>query len=81
MFVAGFIGSPAMNLLDGRAGCAETGRRHARVGSHRLRVPPEVFAQRPALARHAGREIIAGIRPGGTWKMQAGPQGILPTGS
>ena len=63
VFVASFIGSPAMNLLMGRLGAQDAAGAMLEIGSHRLRVPPEVFAQRPALARHAGREIIAGIRP------------------
>ena len=62
IFVAGFIGSPAMNLLD--ATLAPDGDRLAvEFGGFRLPVPAEVVAQRPALRRFAGRTIVLGIRP------------------
>jgi multiple sugar transport system ATP-binding protein len=57
-FVAGFIGSPSMNLipakLDGSA---------AVFGSSRLELPPAVLASRPGLAGFAGREVVLGMRP------------------
>ena len=62
-FVAGFIGSPAMNLLDGTlapspedAGLAF----HAAGGAFSLPLPPR---WRQTLAAHAGRPILLGIRP------------------
>ena len=62
LFVAGFIGSPAMNLLQ------TTLRREGdglvvELGGHRLGVPAEVVAARPGLAAHDGRSIVVGIRP------------------
>jgi multiple sugar transport system ATP-binding protein len=62
LFVAGFIGSPAMNLVE--AGL-ERGDGVAAVvfGSHRLRVPDDVFRLRPALTRYVGRQVVLGIRP------------------
>src|SRR5688572_29462232 len=41
LFVAGFIGSPAMNLLEGSLGRAD-GRLTIRLGSLQLVVPPEL---------------------------------------
>jgi multiple sugar transport system ATP-binding protein len=62
LFVAGFIGSPAMNLVEARL---ERGDGGAAVvfGSHRLSVPDAVFDGRPALSRYVGRDLVLGIRP------------------
>ena len=57
LFVAAFIGSPAMNLVRGRL---EPGA--LRVGRHAIALPDDVAA-RPALARRVGEDVIAGIRP------------------
>jgi multiple sugar transport system ATP-binding protein len=62
LFVAEFIGSPAMNLVEGELGRAN-GALHVTVGSHRLRVDDEVVGKRPALARFEGKKVFVGIRP------------------
>jgi multiple sugar transport system ATP-binding protein len=62
VFVAGFIGSPAMNLLQARlelSGDALT----VDLGGQRLAVPQALLHQRPGLRSYAGREVIVGIRP------------------
>jgi len=62
IFVAGFIGSPAMNLLEARV----SGSGDALVlelGSQRLTVPPSLLAERPAIRSYAGRRLVVGIRP------------------
>jgi multiple sugar transport system ATP-binding protein len=62
LFVAGFIGSPAMNLVE--AEIAElNGGIVTRFGPHDVGVPPEVLASRPALRDYAGRRVALGIRP------------------
>src|SRR6266478_3058959 len=62
LFVAGFIGSPAMNLVE--AELAERGGGLAvRFGSHDLAVPQELLNERPALRSYVGRRIALGIRP------------------
>src|SRR4051794_23190510 len=62
MFVASFIGSPAMNILE--ATLERTGDDVVcRIGSATLTLPAEVLSARPALAGHAGRPIAVGIRP------------------
>jgi multiple sugar transport system ATP-binding protein len=62
VFVAGFIGSPAMNLVE--ATVEERGPALELVlGSQRLPVPEEVVARRPALRRFGGQRVIVGIRP------------------
>jgi multiple sugar transport system ATP-binding protein len=65
LFVAGFIGSPPMNLIDARlerGGDGSAGPQ-AVFGSHRLGVPAQVMADRPALERYLGREVVLGVRP------------------
>ncbi len=62
LFVASFIGSPAMNVLEAsleRAG----GGLVCRIGTALLALPAEVLQARPALANHLGRTIVVGIRP------------------
>jgi multiple sugar transport system ATP-binding protein len=62
VFVAGFIGSPAMNLLE--ATLTSTGESmYVELGGFRLPVPDEVLADRPALRRYSGRQIVLGVRP------------------
>jgi multiple sugar transport system ATP-binding protein len=68
LFVAGFIGSPAMNLLAarlerGEGGEGGEGGPAAAFGPHRLPVPPQVMRDHPALAGYLGRDIVLGIRP------------------
>jgi multiple sugar transport system ATP-binding protein len=59
IFVAGFIGSPAMNLAQGRI---EEGPILA-VGDYRWPIPPAQLARRPALHSYVGREVVFGLRP------------------
>jgi multiple sugar transport system ATP-binding protein len=66
LFVAGFIGSPPMNLIDAtleRAGEAADGTPVVAFGPHRLRVPQEVIRDHPALGQHVGGDVVLGIRP------------------
>ncbi len=63
LFVAGFIGSPAMNLLSAKLERESTGDYTARVGNESLTLPREVLAARPGLAAYADRQVTVGIRP------------------
>jgi multiple sugar transport system ATP-binding protein len=58
-FVAGFLGSPSMNFLQGRL-VKEGERMYFDEGSGKLPVPAET-AQR--LDSHVGREVVLGVRP------------------
>jgi multiple sugar transport system ATP-binding protein len=58
LFVAGFIGSPEMNLLVG-----SLENDGVRVGEQRLHLPPMVFDRRPALRGFIGGNLGVGIRP------------------
>ena len=64
LFVAGFIGSPAMNVVTASLTTAD-GRVTASFGEHRLTVPESVLDRRPG-ARDVisgGGEVTLGIRP------------------
>jgi multiple sugar transport system ATP-binding protein len=62
LFVAEFIGSPAMNLV-GVDLASENGHMVARFGEHELVLDGGVLSSRPSLADFAGRRVILGIRP------------------
>jgi len=61
LFVAGFIGSPAMNFVTAELvrddGPAVT------FAGYKLRVPPDVINRKPGLADYFGKSVILGIRP------------------
>ena len=61
LFVAGFIGSPAMNFVT--AELVRDGGLAVTFAGHRLAVPESVLAAKPDLAGYIGREVIVGIRP------------------
>ena len=60
VFVAGFIGSPAMNLYRVEFVVDPPS---IKLGSQLMRLSPETLVERPALARHTGRSVIVGFRP------------------
>jgi multiple sugar transport system ATP-binding protein len=62
LFVAEFIGSPAMNLVLGEL-ARDDGSTWVTFGDHRLRLAPATVEARPALGGHEGRKIVVGIRP------------------
>jgi multiple sugar transport system ATP-binding protein len=62
LFVAEFIGSPAMNLVGADLVAADGGL-EARFGDHRLRVDPALVEARAALRGFEGKRVILGIRP------------------
>ncbi|MDX6453540.1 MAG: multiple sugar transport system ATP-binding protein [Gaiellaceae bacterium] len=61
-FVAGFIGSPAMNMVNARLARANGGL-VASFGEHSLAIGDEVLTARPALRAYEGGEVVLGIRP------------------
>jgi multiple sugar transport system ATP-binding protein len=62
LFVAGFIGSPAMNLVEARLSFGRDGP-NVTFGSCRLEIPPEIWDARSALRSYVDRNILLGIRP------------------
>jgi multiple sugar transport system ATP-binding protein len=61
-FVAGFIGSPAINLVEAELE-QRAGGYFVSFGEHRLTVDDKLARNRPGLKGYAGRSIILGIRP------------------
>jgi multiple sugar transport system ATP-binding protein len=62
LFVAGFIGSPAMNMVEAKV-VRSNGSTAVEFGGNRLTIDPEAVALRPALADYDGRSVILGVRP------------------
>jgi multiple sugar transport system ATP-binding protein len=58
LFVAEFIGSPAMNLVRAQLAGGEV-----RFGTNTLAVPPDVLSARPGLGAYEGKELVLGLRP------------------
>jgi multiple sugar transport system ATP-binding protein len=61
LFVAGFIGSPAMNFTT--ATLVRDDGPAVTFAGHRLGIPQSVLTARPGLDSYFGREFILGIRP------------------
>jgi multiple sugar transport system ATP-binding protein len=62
LFVASFIGSPAMNIVEADVVRGDGGLA-VRIGEQELQVPEDVARRRPALSGYAGRKLALGIRP------------------
>ena len=60
LFVAAFIGSPAMNLFEATI---TEGAEAVVVGSHRLDLGDAVLEQRPGLRAYSNRSVVLGLRP------------------
>ena len=61
-FVAGFIGSPSINLVEATLEQSD-GRLMVNVGDHRLAVDEQAARNRSGLRDYIGRTVILGIRP------------------
>jgi len=59
LFVAAFIGSPAMNLFEATLGADGTS---LRLGTQELALGEELLRQRPGLAAYRGRPLVVGLR-------------------
>ena len=62
LFVASFIGSPPMNLVEARME-SQNGSLLASFGGQQLTIPDEVAARRSSLRDYVGREVALGVRP------------------
>jgi multiple sugar transport system ATP-binding protein len=62
LFVAGFIGSPAMNFVNAEL-VRDGDTTRVTFAGYDLAVPAEVFQNKPGLDDYVGRPIILGVRP------------------
>ena len=62
LFVASFVGSPPMNLIEAEVEQDGSGL-VCRSGATVIDLPPDVVAMRPQLSGLVGRRIVVGIRP------------------
>jgi multiple sugar transport system ATP-binding protein len=62
LFVAGFIGTPPMNLLEGRV--SANGGVSIDLGGNTLPIPDQALANYPKLPEWNGRDVIVGLRAG-----------------
>ncbi|MBN2256920.1 MAG: ABC transporter ATP-binding protein [Anaerolineaceae bacterium] len=72
-FVAGFIGSPAMNFFNGHIRMHEN-TMFFNSGKFWLKIPPK---RREALANLMNKEAVFGIRPENIYNPQFAPQNVL----
>jgi multiple sugar transport system ATP-binding protein len=72
VFVAGFIGSPAMNFFDVTI-VAQDGDLYVDAGTFRLKLPPE---KTQAVGPYAGRQVVFGARPEDIHDREYVPSGI-----
>ena len=61
-FVAGFIGSPSINLVESEL-VKSNGHLEVSLGEHKLAVDDQVTRNRSGLAEYVGKKVILGIRP------------------
>jgi len=62
LFVGGFIGSPAMNMIEATLE-ARNGGYAAKVGDQSIVIEKEEIEARPGLTAYAGRSVVLGVRP------------------
>jgi multiple sugar transport system ATP-binding protein len=62
LFVGGFIGSPAMNMMEATIE-RRNGTLVALVGSRPLALGDDLLGARPKLDEYVGRRVVLGIRP------------------
>jgi multiple sugar transport system ATP-binding protein len=60
LFVAAFIGSPAMNLFEAQI---TEGATAVVIGSQRIELSDVVHTQRPGVRSYANKRVVLGIRP------------------
>jgi multiple sugar transport system ATP-binding protein len=62
LFVGGFIGSPAMNMVEATL-ASRNGGISAKVGDQEIDLPGEIVSARPGLKAYDGRTVVLGVRP------------------
>jgi multiple sugar transport system ATP-binding protein len=62
LFVGGFIGSPAMNMVEATL-ARSNGSYIVETGGQRIALDQEFVSARPALESYVGKPVVLGIRP------------------
>ena len=62
LFVAGFIGSPAMNIAEGTI-TRDNGQTAVTLGSQSMTLPESLLAKFPNVGDYNGRNVAVGMRP------------------
>ena len=62
LFVASFMGSPSINLIEGKILRKDDGL-ELTLGGEGLSLPQRLIEQKPAIADYVGRTIVVGLRP------------------
>jgi len=76
LFVAAFIGTPPMNLIEGQI-ASENGSLTVLLGPERLPLVPETLAVYPGVPAYVGKTVVVGIRPTTLYPAAERPE--LPT--
>ena len=78
LFVAGFMGSPPMNLFEATL---SDGARSIRLGSQTVKLPESVRAAFPGLESFAGKNVVFGVRPEDLASVSPQPGDLTLSGS
>ena len=62
LFVAGFIGSPAMNFVNARL-AGSNGNATISFANQTVPIDPALFDARPGVRSYAGKDVVVGMRP------------------
>jgi multiple sugar transport system ATP-binding protein len=63
LFVAGFVGSPPMNIAEGTVERPDDGHLAIAIGDHTIRLDGDTLAASPGVADYEHRQIVVGVRP------------------
>ena len=63
LFVAGFVGSPPMNIAEGTVEREDDGRLEIVIGDHAIRIDGDTLGASPGIADYEHRQIVVGVRP------------------
>jgi multiple sugar transport system ATP-binding protein len=77
LFVAGFVGSPAMNLVESRVTRDDGGALVVSVGKHPLFLDEIELRRQPSVANYVDRDVVVGVRPEKLHNGAAGRNGGL----
>jgi multiple sugar transport system ATP-binding protein len=63
LFVAGFVGSPPMNIAEGTVERDDDRHLMVAIGDHAIRLHGDTLAASPGIANYEHRQIVVGVRP------------------